>query len=662
MTPGRLDPLLWLVLVGAVGLLLPHLPVAVLPVVVAAFAWRRLHEVAGLPLPPRWLLLLLATGGTAVVVLQFHALWGRDAGVALLVVAAGLKLLETHEDRDQVSVLLLSFFLLVGVLLFDQALPIFALVMVLFWLLVGAWMGIAQVGAATGQTLGRRLREAGRLLLLGLPFALILFALFPRPPGALWGVQQPGGQARTGLSEQMRPGQFDRLAEDPSPAFRVRFDGEPIPADERYWRVFVMSGFAEEDPESWVADPAAGTPRLETLDDSQVSYQVTLEPTDSRQLPTLAAAIDVPERSRVDGNLVVQREQSVDDRLRYSVTSALDYRLDVGNLPRFRRERYLAQGGLNPLLADLAAGWRDRPAAERIERALDWFRERPFEYSRSPGRREGADRADTFLFETRRGYCADYADAFVRLMRAADVPARVVTGYQGGEFNGEFLVVRQSDAHAWAEVWTEGDGWQRVDPTAVVAPERITDGIARSASEDAELPATVRRDEASFGRDLRLLAEQLDNRWNQYVLGYDGGFQQAWLSRLGLAMHHPVWGAIWAVVIAGLVWWVMLVMFARRERRRLAGSEAEYLWTRVQEDLARLGVHRANPESERTLLNRAALALPFAAEDLRRVGQLLEASRYARSPSRRQARLLTTRLANLHRRLRWRGRWPRRRS
>ena len=661
MAVSRLDPLLWLVLVGSVGLLLPHLPWTVLPIVIAAFAWRRAHEVGGLPLPPRWLLLLLAVASSALVVLHFHALWGRDAGVALLVVAAGLKLLETHETRDQYGVLLLAFFLLISVLLFDQAIVIFALVMALFWLLVGAWMGISQPAGPTGYHLGQRLREAGRLLLIGLPFTLILFALFPRPPGALWGIQQPGGQAQTGLSEQMRPGQFDTLAEDPSPAFRVRFDDTPIPPEQRYWRVFVMSGFAEDDPEGWTADPAMGSPRLETLEESRVAYQVTLEPTGAGQLPSLAAAIETPPRSRLDGNLVVHRERPVDDRLRYRLTSALEYRLDVGSLPRFRRQQYLALGGLNPLLADLAADWRDQPPAARIEQALAYFRDQPFDYTRSPGRRGGADRADTFLFETRRGYCADYADAFVRLMRAADVPARVVTGYQGGEINGEYLVVRQSDAHAWAEVWTADAGWQRVDPTAAVAPERIDEGIARSMAGDANLPATVRREEGSFTRQMRLLVEQMDNRWNQYVLGYDGRLQQEWLGNLGLAMNHPAWTALWALGIAVLVWWGMLVLLARRERRRQAGSETEYLWTRLQDDLARLGIHRDNPESERALLRRAAIALPFAAEDLRRVGQLLEATRYARSTSRRQSALLTTRLANLHRRLFWRRLWKLRR-
>ena len=652
----RLDPLLWLVLIGSVGLLLPHLPIVVIPVIAGALAWRRLHEVRGWPLPARWLLLFLAVASTALVLSHFHAFWGRDAGVTLLVLAAGLKLLEVREMRDHVSVLLLTFFLLVSVLLFDQAPVIFALVVLLFWLLVGAWIGVSQ---PTEIPIGMRMRHAGRLLLAGLPFALILFALFPRPPGGLWGIQQPGGQAVTGLSEQLRPGQFDRLAENPAPAFRVRFEDEIIPPEARYWRVYVMSGFAENDPESWIADSAGPAPRLETLEPSQRRYQITLEPTGGHQLPSLAAAVETPKRTRVDANLVVHRAQEVNDRLRYTLTSATDYRLDVGQLPRFRKARYLRGGGLNPLLADLAQEWRDLAPAARIERALDYFRENDFRYTRSPGRREGSDRADTFLFETRRGYCADYADAFVRLMRAAGVPARVVSGYQGGEVNGDYLVVRQSDAHAWAEVWRAESGWQRVDPTTAVAPERIESGVAQSMREDASLPATVRRDPDSLTRQARLWLEQFDNRWNQYVLGYDGRLQLDLFGWLGLSEGQHWRSALWAIALAGLAWWLTLWGLAWRERRRLAGNQTDYLWERLLDDLDRLGVSRRPEESERALLARAATALPEAAGDLGRIASLIETQRYARQPSRRQERLLITRLTNLHRRLWWRARLSR---
>ena len=649
----RLDPLLWLVLVGSNGLLLPHLPIMVIPILATALTWRRLHEVRGWPLPPRWLLLLLALVSVALVLMQFHAFWGRDAGVALLVLAAGLKLLETRESRDHYSVFLLTFFLLVSVLLFDQAPVIFALVVLLFWLLVGAWIGVSQ---PLELPIGQRMRHAGRLLIAGLPFALILFALFPRPPGGLWGMQQPGGQAVTGLSEQLRPGQFDRLAENPAPAFRVRFEGEFIPPEDRYWRVFVMSGFAEDDPESWIADSPAAKPRLETLDDSRLRYQVTLEPTGTRQIPSLAAAVETPPRARVDANLVVHHAREVNDRLRYSLTSATDYRLDVGQLPRFRKASYLRTGGLNPLLVDLAGAWQDLPAAQRVERALDYFRDNDFRYTRSPGRREGSDRADAFLFETRRGYCADYADAFVRLMRAAGIPARVVTGYQGGEINDDYLVVRQSDAHAWAEVWLADAGWQRIDPTRAVAPERIETGVAQSTREDASLPATVRRDPDSLSRDMQLWLEQFDNRWNQYVLGYDGRLQLDLFGWIGLSGERPWWSALWAVVLAGLAWWTTLWALDRRERRRLAGSQTEYLWERLLDDLGRLGVARRPDESERAFLKRAARALPEAAADLARLAALIEAQRYARHSSRRQEALLLARLTNLHRRMWWRAR------
>ncbi|HSH85595.1 MAG TPA: DUF3488 and transglutaminase-like domain-containing protein [Guyparkeria sp.] len=652
----RLDPLLWLVLIGAIGLLLPHLPITVIPLLLVALIWRRLHEVRGWPLPIKPLLLLLALASFVLVLSQFHAFWGRDAGGTLLVMAAGLKLLETRQARDHYTVFLLTFFLLVTVLLFDQAPLIFALVALLFWLLVGAWIGVSQ---PTDLPIGLRMRQASRLLLAGLPFALVLFVLFPRPPGGLWGVQQPAGQALTGLSEQMRPGEFDHLAENPAPAFWVRFEADPIPPEARYWRVYVMSGFVENDRESWLADAASRSPRLETIDSSEIRYEITLEPTGISQLPSLAAPVEAPNRSHVDASLIIHRQQPVNDRLRYSVTSATDYRLDVGQLSRFRQDYYLRTGGLNPLLTDLARGWRDLPPSKRIERALSYFRDNTFRYTRSPGRREGSDRADAFLFDTRAGYCADYADAFVRLMRAAKVPARVVTGYQGGEVRGDYLVVRQSDAHAWAEVWLADRGWLRIDPTAVIAPERIETGVADVIRADESLSALVRRDPGSIDRLARLWTEQLDNRWNQYVLGYDGRLQLKLFGWLGLSASRPWWTAFWAIALAGLTWWSTLKWLSIRERRRLAGSEVDYRWECLQEALRRLGVIRRLDESERALLNRAATALPWAASDLSHIAPLLVTQRYARHSSRRQERLLAMKLASLHRRLRWRSWWRR---
>ena len=649
MTPvARLDPLLWLVLIGSVGLLLPHLPLAVVGMVAASLIWRRLHEVRGWPLPHRGLLTLFAILGGAYVLYHFHGFWGRDAGVTLLIVAAGLKLLETRDERDQYGVLLLSFFLLVSVLLFDQAIWIFLLVGLLFWLLVGAWIGVSQ---PVSPPIGVRMRHGGTLLLTGLPFALILFALFPRPPGGLWGIQQPGGAAQTGLSEQMRPGDFDQLGRNPAPALRARFEGEVIPPEARYWRVHVMSRLDPGDPEGWVADPPTGTPRIEVDEDSLIGYEVTLEPSGGRILPSLPAAIETPAGTRLDANLLVQRPRPVDDRLRYSLQSALEYRLDAQGLPDSIRARNLRTADLNPLLADLADEWRDLPPTDRVAAALAHFRDNDFHYTLSPGRRESPDRADAFLFETRAGYCTDYADAFTRLMRAAGVPARVVTGYQGGEISDGYLVVRQSDAHAWSEVWLDGRGWQRVDPTAVIAPERIEAGVAASMADDASLPASVRRDDSDWGRRAQLLFERMDNRWNQYVLGYDGRIQLDLLAGMGIAGMPPLALALLALVLAVVAWIGVLWVLARRAERRAAGSLTDYLWQRLQDRLARLGIEREPRESEQAFLERAARALPGEADDFRRVANQLQSSRYARRATRRQEALLQTRLKNLLRRL-----------
>jgi len=649
----RLDPLLWLVLVGAIGLLLPHLPIPAIAMVVAALGWRRLHEVRDWPLPHRLILIPLAFAGGTFVLLHYHALWGRDAGVSLLVIAAGLKLLETRDARDEFGVLLLSFFLLVSVLLFDQAVGIFLLVAALFWLLVGAWIGVSQPVAPA---VGVRLRNGGTLLAAGLPFALILFALFPRPPGGLWGAQQPSGTAQSGLSEQLRPGDFDRLSRNPAPAFRVRFEDDVLPPDQRYWRVYVMSRLDPDGPEGWIADARAGSPRLDRGEESMIRYEVTLEPTGTHSLPTVPAPEDTPAHTRVDGKLLLHRAAPVDNRYRYTVESALDYRLDAAGLAPAVREHNLRTAALNPLLADLAADWLDLPPADRIEAALAYFRDNGFRYTLSPGRREGADRADQFLFDTRQGYCTDYADAFARLMRAAGVPARIVTGYQGGEMNDEFLVVRQSDAHAWTEVWLEDEGWRRVDPTNAVAPERIESGVAESMANDPTLPGVIRRDEDDWSRQTRLFMEQLDNRWNQYVLGYDSRIQLNLFGHLGLSGLSTVALALLAPVVAVLAWLGVLWWLGRRADRRAAGSATDYLWNRLQARLDRLGIARAPRESEQAYLRRAADALPGEAGDLRRVATLLQAGRYSRHPTARQDELLRIRLKTLLRRL-----WLRRR-
>ena len=657
--PHKLDPYLWAVIIIGFGFHLPHIPIFALPLVVGALFWRWQHEQNHWQLPGKFVLLTLAVVGAVLVLLHFHALWGREAGVSLLVIAAALKLLETRGPRDEYSLLLLSFFLLVTLLLYEQAIWMFVLVSVLFWLLTSAWIGISQ---DVGISARLRIKESGKLILAGLPAVIILFLLFPRPPGGLWGGAQPSMSAKTGLSEQMHPGAFDSLSQDPSPAFRVYFGDElPPPPHLRYWRVYVMSDFLDGDAEAWQADQRrGGQPRLTADSDSAIEYQLTLEPTGTRQIPALTALIEHDsDQIQVQRDLTVRYRDEITQRRRFNLVSATDYQLDAGALSHPERMITLQTGGINPQITELASQWAELDPQDAVAQALAYFRDQEFSYTISPGQRTGEHRADRFVFETRLGYCTDYADAFVRMMRSAGLPARVVSGYQGGELNGDYLTVRQSDAHAWAEVWFDESGWVRVDPTQAVAPERIETGIAEAIASDPNISAIVRRDEQSLWRDIRLWRERMENNWNQYVLGYSNEEQTSLLEKIGLSGLGPIGLLITAVVLAVSSWLLVLWFWAWRRARLLAGSEAAYRFMRLQQQLTELGFTRRPEQSERVYLNEVAQQWPQQRERFQRLITLLEKNRYARHVNSQDHRLLNLHLTLANRQAR-KQRWRRR--
>ncbi|HHQ69447.1 MAG TPA: DUF3488 domain-containing protein [Halothiobacillaceae bacterium] len=647
----RLDPFLWAVIIIGFAFHLPHIPVFALPLVIGAVFWRWQHEQNHWALPGKLVLLSLAAVGAVLVLLHFHALWGRDAGVSLLVIAAALKLLETHNPRDEYSLLLLSFFLLVTLLLYEQAIWMFGLVSLLFWFLTSAWIGISQDVTISART---RLFESGKLIAAGLPVVIILFLLFPRPPGGLWGSEQPTQSAKTGLSEQMHPGAFDQLSQDPSPAFRVYFgDERPPPPSERYWRVYVMSGFINGDPESWQADRQGGQARLTVNADSLIEYQLTLEPTGNRHIPALAALVEHDREVVVNRDLTVRHRDPVNQRIRLNLVSATDYQLDAGVISHPERMMNLHTGGINPRIEQLAQDWAELDPHQAVSRALAYFRDHDFHYTINPGRREGDNRADTFVFETRRGYCTDYADAFVRMMRAAGIPARVVSGYQGGELNGGYLTVRQSDAHAWAEVWIDESGWVRVDPTAAVAPERIETGIAEAVANNPALSATIRRDQNSLWRDFQLWRERMENNWNQYVLGYSNREQKSLLEKIGLSGLGPIGLLITALVTAATAWMLVIWFWAWLRARLQAGSITEYRWQRLQQHLHALDMPRERQQSERAYLQMVISQWPQQRERLQRLTTLMEKNRYARRVNQQDKNLLNLHLTLANRQARW---------
>jgi transglutaminase-like putative cysteine protease len=505
------------------------------------FFWR-----LGLVLSGRWLprdsvRWVAAIACTAAVYAHYDTLLGRDAGVTLLMLFLGLKLMEMRVRRDLFVVLFLCFFLLMTAFFHSQSMLVAALSLVAVLVLV-ATMVTMQFGPREAP-LARRFRTAAILIVQAIPIAAALFVLFPRLHEPLWGLPEDAHAGSTGLSDSMTPGNIAKLSASDEVAFRVRFNGE-VPAEARmYWRGPVLSDF---DGQTWkpLAQPAAPLPPAQIRfreDASRTRYALTLEPNNQRWL----FALEAPTRLEglgdaypsVAPDMQLFARDPIVRRIRYEVESRLDYALGLNETPDSLRNWLALPTGFNPKTLALARGWQAEgtDAAGLVARALALFREQPFRYTMTPPL-TGRDGVDDFLFDTRAGFCEHYAGAFVVLMRALGVPSRIVTGYQGGEINpvDDYWIVRQADAHAWAEVWIAGRGWVRVDPVTAVAPERIERGsrALRGSARDEALAGL-----SGLARTWKLNLDALANSWNQWVLSYDGNRQQRLMAKLGLGFE-----------------------------------------------------------------------------------------------------------------------------
>jgi transglutaminase-like putative cysteine protease len=581
-------PWLLAVALATVGPHAEHLPVWLSGLVAAALLGRAWLWQQRRPLPPRWSLALLVIGAIAAIGWQFRSLFGRDAGVAMLVLFMALKPLEMNSRRDAMVVIMLGYFLLLTHYFYSQSIPTGG------WLLAACTLLTATLIRLHGgsRPIPAIAREAARLLLQALPFMLLLYLLFPRVSGPLWGLPQDAHAGLSGLSNQMSPGSISDLTLSGAIAFRSQFTGEIPDKADLYWRGPV---FDDYDGVTWRPSRPAGAlpaPVIEARGSAQV-YTTLLEAHNQRWLLALDVATRLPADSSLAPTLEARAREPVRVRSRYAFASSLDYRANRVEAPAILQQALTLPARINPRARALADEWQSRPPAKIAEAALTLFRNEDFHYTLLPPLL-GANAVDEFLFETRSGFCEHYASAFVFLMRAAGVPARVVAGYQGGEVNpvDGYLVVRQSDAHAWAEIWLAGEGWRRVDPTAAVAPSRIAQGIVAALPAGEPLPGIIRLD-ADWLRDLRNRWEAANNTWNQWVLGYNPQRQREVLARLGL--NDPDWRSMAAslAVLCGLS--LLLIGLWTLPRRR-AADPVQRAWQRYCARLSQLGVRRATWE------------------------------------------------------------------
>ncbi|KQQ86759.1 DUF3488 and transglutaminase-like domain-containing protein [Massilia sp. Leaf139] len=612
-----------LLLLGALLVLAPHtshLPPWVSMLCALTLLWRAAITLQGKRMPPSLLLLPLAAAAMFGVAHSYNTLLGRDAGVAMLVLLVAFKMLEMHARRDLFVVVFLCFFLVLTNFFYEQGIGTALLMALSVLTLLTAQMSFQFTGSVP--PLRQRFLMSAKMLGLAAPVTLALFFLFPRIEGPLWGMPGDASSARSGLSETMAPGTMANLAQSREPAFRVRFEG-PVPNQEQmYWRGPVLGAY---DGRTWTRlDPRLRQRTAQQglslrVSRQPLNYEVTLEPSYTNWLFALEMPQRLPELdgniANVSGEFELTTSFPVQTRLRYRMASHLDYRLQAQGLPEDAGHWLQLPGNSNPraLLAglDLRA---ERDPAKRVEAVLRSFRREDYVYTLNPPLL-GRDAVDDFLYGIRAGFCEHFAGSFVFLMRAAGVPARVVTGYQGGERNplDGYVTVRQSDAHAWAEVWLPRRGWVRVDPTAAVAPERVRRGLNGAIPPRAPfgiegLGRFMRMDGDSNAwiAQMRYAAGAINNGWNQWVLNYTPQRQRGVVERVQSSFLD--WRL--PVLLATLITVLLLVRIFLR-RREIDPVDA--LYSALCSRLSRLGLARSADEGPSAYRARIVAAGTLAA-------------------------------------------------
>ncbi len=600
--------------------LLLHLPAWFWLIFPAMVAWRGQVITGRLTLPSRWSLLGLTLLIISLVMFQYKTLFGRDAGTALLAAMVSLKFLELRTLRDGMVLLFMGYLLVMAVLLYDQSLLLAAALTLVLAGLLAAHAALQHPTALPALSL---LRLSCRLLVEAVPIMLILFILFPRIPGPIWGLPKDAYGGLTGMSEEMAPGSVSRLSLSPDVAFRARFTVDAPPAGQLYWRGPVLDQY---DGRTWRRTEEKLSQQFDYRADGEaVDYTIILEPHGKRWLPALDLPASLPDETEVSTTFQLVRRRPVQEVQRYQLRSFLRY--NTGPLQLKGQTQLPA--GIDPRARALADEWRSRYVApgEIVRAALTLFRREPFHYTLEPPLLPNENSIDAFLFDTRRGFCEHYAGSFVFLLRAAGVPARVVLGYQGGERNGwgGYLIVRQSDAHAWAEVWLEGQGWVRVDPTAAVAPERVERGLYAALDDPNSLPLLARRGE-TWLQPLILGWDYMNNAWNEWVLAYGPERQKEWLSGLGFG---PVdWQGMVLAMMAALTSVGLIVMGLQTLNRRVITDPVTLAYQRFCAKLARAGLVRADYEGPLAFTERVAVSRPELANRVRLIGRLYAGLRY----------------------------------
>ena len=591
------------------------LPIPVTLLLLALSLWQFLLIKQNRSNPGKIVLLSIILLSFLIVRYSFGHIFGQQPGIALVALMTILKLFETKSHRDCYIVIYSAFFIIASNFFHSQS--IWLIIYVFFVVVSLVSILIALSDRLNTVPLTSRFKLASRFFFYAIPMMLVLFFLFPRIPGPLWGLPDDAFTGQTGLSEEMSPGSINRLINSSAIAFRVKFEQQVPRHSQLYWRGAVLSDY---DGRTWrrYDAPASAEPNIQYDEnpDNSFRYTVTLEATNLNWLLHLEYPKPV-DGSTHDLKYSLNREAMLLTKGKINNVTSYSIVSQAGSINRalFDQESYknrVLPAQLNPKTLTLSRQLLQSSAydAQRyVSNVLSYFRDNGFIYTLTPDLL-GDDAMDDFIFTSRRGFCEHYASAFTYLMRAAGIPSRVVIGYQGGKMNplDDYMIVRQSDAHAWSEIWINGS-WQRVDPTAVISPERIERGILNAGLESSQLPLLLVSD-SSFIKHAAFLYDSFQNRWNQWVIGYDQKKQYDLLKSLGLENASP--SNLILLLVICLTLTAMIISWFILTKNTVEKDRVQHHYNTLCRKLQRQGIQRKLNEGpvdfENRIYNEQALS------------------------------------------------------
>ncbi len=619
--------------------------------IVAVLFWSFLHSLGLIHLPGRIMRFFLVLIALFLLISQYGFIFSQKASLALFCLMLTLKFLEIKNELDRRNIFLiifLGYFIIITHFVNSQdfLLGLYALINTfILSLLLVAFNRKPQDHMAIQTSL----KLVSGIFLKAVPFAIVLFLFFPRIPGPLWSLPEDGQINKTGISDKMFPGSVSELVDSDEIAFRVDFVS-PVPASDRlYWRGPVLT---QTDGFLWTQKKQQPLKKplnsiLPEMTDS-VQYTITLEPTHQKWLFALEMPVDISGDTIsgffISSDLQIINKNNINQLIQYRLTSMTRFKLQAINPAELKAALKFPDN--NPQTMALGKQWAKQfnNKEQVVLQALNYFKNQPFFYTKKPDIMVD-NPADEFLFDKRRGFCEHYASSFVLLMRAAGIPARVVTGYQGIEKNevGNYYIVRQSNAHAWAEVWIKHKGWQRLDPTAMIPPSRIEqdifntnlDRLNYSSLNIPDLPRLTARQKTelyNLGRYLSQILDNLKHSWNKWILGYDKTQQQLFLKLLGLSANWQIL-IILLISSTGIIALILYGVYRYQNRKRPDPVIMNY--QRFLQKLIKSGMTILPSEGPESIHKRSLIKFPENTYELNTIFNLYLRIRYGKQASRR---------------------------